>query len=73
MPTRSLLASAGLLPFRVSLQELRTRYGDDEVIGFSTVTLVEFAHDVARAKPKPSAGAGSCSWTNWSGTSLPIR
>ena len=32
------------------LQELRTRYGDDEVIGFSTVTLVELAHGVARAK-----------------------
>ena len=31
------------------LQELRERYGEEEVIGFSTVTLVELAHGIARA------------------------
>jgi predicted nucleic acid-binding protein len=31
------------------LQELRGRYGEEEVIGFSTVTLVELAHGIARA------------------------
>jgi tRNA(fMet)-specific endonuclease VapC len=31
------------------LQELRKRYGEEEVIGFSTVTLVELAHGIARA------------------------
>jgi tRNA(fMet)-specific endonuclease VapC len=31
------------------LQELKQRYGEGEVIGFSTVTLVELAHGVARA------------------------
>jgi tRNA(fMet)-specific endonuclease VapC len=37
------------LTVRGFLQELRKRYGDDEVIGFSTVTLVELSHGIARA------------------------
>jgi tRNA(fMet)-specific endonuclease VapC len=37
------------LTVRGFLQELRERYGEEEVIGFSTVTLVELAHGIARA------------------------
>jgi tRNA(fMet)-specific endonuclease VapC len=31
------------------LRELKERYGEEEVIRFSTVTLVELAHGIARA------------------------